>query len=84
MGNPHVVEAKMRDSDFELQSRHYIHFWTCTMGKGMNSLIPRPSYGLNSTNYFYNDGFGIKQPTKVDMPWRTIKPNELKSDLCFV
>ena len=26
-------------SDFELQSRYYVHFRTNTLGKGMNSLI---------------------------------------------
>ena len=26
-------------SDFKLQSCYYIHFWTDTLGKGMNPLI---------------------------------------------
>ena len=34
-------------SEFELQSRYYIHLWTNTLGKGMNP--HPPSYGLNST-----------------------------------
>ena len=32
---------------FEVQSRYYVHFWTNTLGKSMNSRIPA-SYGLNS------------------------------------
>ena len=36
--------AKVRDyglgvGEFELQSRYYVHFWTNTIGKGMNPLI---------------------------------------------
>ena len=31
-------------SEFELQSRYYVHFWTNILGKGINL-----SYGLNST-----------------------------------
>ena len=27
-------------SKFEFQSRYYLHFWTDTLKKGMNSLIP--------------------------------------------
>ena len=26
-------------SEFELQSLYYVHFWTNTLGKGMNPLI---------------------------------------------
>ena len=35
-------------SEFELQSRFYVHFRANTLGKGMNTPYP-PSYGLNST-----------------------------------
>ena len=43
-GCPHGVMVKAKDygiivSDFEIQFRYYIHFWTNTLGKGMNSLI---------------------------------------------
>ncbi len=27
------------ESEFELQSRYYVHFWTNTLGKGMNAQI---------------------------------------------
>ena len=46
---PHGVMAKALDfrivvCEFELQSRHYIHFWANTLGKDMNPLI-LPSMG---------------------------------------
>ena len=49
---PRGVMVKVLDcgsvvSKFELQSLYYIHFWTNTLGKGMNPIYP-PSYGLNS------------------------------------
>ena len=37
-------------SEFELQSHYYFHFRINTIGKGMNTLIPR----LN-----YKDDFGV-------------------------
>ena len=36
-------------SEFELKSRYYVHLQTNTFGKGMNSIIPTPSYSLNFT-----------------------------------
>ena len=43
-GCPRGVVVKAMDcgiieSEFELQSRYNIHFWTNTLGKGMNPLI---------------------------------------------
>ena len=43
-GFPSGVMVKVMDygivvSEFELQSRYYIHFWPNTLGKGMNPLI---------------------------------------------
>ena len=32
-------------SEFELQSRYYVHFRTNTLEKVMNSLIPPPAMG---------------------------------------
>ena len=32
-------------SEFEFQLHYYLHFWTNTLGKGMNSLIPSPDMG---------------------------------------
>ena len=44
-GIPLSEEANVLDSDivvskFKLQLGYYVHFWTNTLGKGMNSLIP--------------------------------------------
>ena len=43
-GCPRGVMVKALDygvNEFELQSRYYVHFWTNTLGKGMNPLILR-------------------------------------------
>ena len=52
-GGPRGVMVKAMDcgivvSEFILQSRYCVHFWTNTLGKGVNLPYP-PSYGLNST-----------------------------------
>ena len=44
MGWPRGIMVKVMDcgivvSKFELQSRYYVHFWTNTLGKGINPLI---------------------------------------------
>ena len=43
VGIPVTKESRQekRVSEFELQSRYYIHFQTNTLGKGMNPLIPQ-------------------------------------------
>ena len=43
-GCPHGVMVKVMDcgiivSEFVLQSCYYVHFWTNTLGNGMNPLI---------------------------------------------
>ena len=43
-----VLDSNIIKSEFELLSLYYVHFWTNTLGKGMNSLIT-PNNGLNST-----------------------------------
>ena len=35
-----VVDCKILECEFELYSDIYIHFWTNTLGKGMNIFIP--------------------------------------------
>ena len=48
------------DCEFEHQSRHYVHFGTNTLRKGMNPLI-LPAMGLIvPLLFFLKDGFGIK------------------------
>ena len=56
------LDCRIVVSEFELQSRYYVHFWTNTFGKGMNPLI-LPSMGyLNGTTtvLLKKDGFGIE------------------------
>ena len=36
-----VLDFDFVVSEFDRQSRYYIHFWTNTLGKGINSIIPR-------------------------------------------
>ena len=43
-----ILDCDIGVSEFELESRNYVHFWTNTLGKGMNSIYCS-SYGLNST-----------------------------------
>ena len=48
-GYPHSIMVNMLSyevivNEFELQYNHYVHFWTYTLGKGMNLLIP-PAMG---------------------------------------
>ena len=43
--NPCGIMAKVRDCslkirEFKLQLCYYIHFWTSTLGKGMNPQLP--------------------------------------------
>ena len=46
-------------SEFELQSRYYVHFRTNTHGKGKNHLIfPAKGY-IASLLFFSKDSFGI-------------------------
>ena len=65
--NPFGFEGNVLDcdsvvSEFELQSRFYVH-----IGKDMNFLI-HSSYWLNSTtNVLLQIGFGIEYPSNVDM-----------------
>ena len=46
-------------SEFELQSRYDVHFWTNTPGKGIDSCIPT-AMGLIVSPLIYKDDFGIK------------------------
>ena len=59
---PHDVMANVLDCDivireFELQTRHYVHLRTNTLGKGMSSPTMDP---IVSLLFFDKDGFGIK------------------------
>ncbi len=43
-----AMECGIVESEFELQSRYYVHFRTNALGKDIEPLYPS-SYGLNST-----------------------------------
>ena len=45
---PCGAETNVLESEFELQSRYYVHFWTNTLEKDINFIISL-SYGLNNT-----------------------------------
>ena len=47
-------------SEFVLQSRYYVHFWTNTLGKGMNLLILSAMDWIVPLLFFKENGFGIK------------------------
>ena len=40
-------------SEFELQSRYYVHFWTNVVAKSMNSFIPPFMGYIVSLQFFY-------------------------------
>ena len=42
-----ALDCRIVVSEFKLQSRYYVHFWTNTLGKGMNALLSRRNYELN-------------------------------------
>ena len=48
-----VYEIEVRE--FQLQSSYYVHFWSNTLGKGMN-----PHILLAPPLFFLEIGFGIK------------------------
>ena len=59
--SPGMITEIQPRSEFELQSPDNAHFWTNTLGKGMNPLI-LPSDGLNSTATVLLQGwYAIKQ-----------------------
>ena len=62
------IDCGLVISEFELQSRYYVHFRANTLGKGMNPLIPPAMGQILSLLFFKKDDFGIKLPTEVDMP----------------
>ena len=46
-------------SEFELQSRYYVHFWTDAFGKGIKSIIPLAMSEIELLLLFLN-GFCIR------------------------
>ena len=75
-----VLNCNLEESEFRLQLRFYIHFWTNALGKDMDVLIP-PSDGLNSNTAVPPQGWLWHWLTHKG--WYAIKkkkPNQTKSD----
>ena len=64
-----VLDCDIVVNEFKLKSRYYIQFCTNTFVKGMKPfiLILRAIDEIVPL-LFYNNGFAIRLPTKVDMP----------------
>ena len=71
-----VLECDLIVSEFELQSRYYIHFQTNTLGKHIYPLI-HPSYGLNSTTTILLQA----NKKKANNVWYVIKQ---RNQTCFL
>ena len=54
-----VLDCGRVVNEFELQTRYYVHFWTKTLWKNMNPLIPPAMHSILPL---------LKYPTEVDMP----------------
>ena len=64
-GRPFVVVANMTNYDivgneFELGLRYYVHFWTNTLGKSIDLLIPPAIGQILALLFVSNATFGIK------------------------
>ena len=55
-----AMERRIKVSEFELQSRYYVHFRANTLGKGMNPLLLLTMGQIVPPLFFSKDGFGIK------------------------
>ena len=51
-----ALECGIVKSKFELQLRYYVHFWTDTLGNGMDPPYP-PSYRLNKAGAVLLEGW---------------------------
>ena len=71
-----VLDCSLIVSEFELQWYDYIPFQVNTLRKAWTLLSPIAMGWIVSLLFFYKVGFGIKWPTKVDMP--LIKANQSK------
>ena len=66
-----VLHCGLEVSEFDLQAWYYVHFQTNILRKGMKLLILPTIDKIVSLLFFYKDGFGFKQSTKVYMPLKT-------------
>ena len=62
------MDCNIVSSEFEHQSHYYVHFWTNTLGKGMNSFISPSIDWIVTLLSFHKDSFDIEKSRKVDMP----------------
>ena len=51
-----VLDGRIAVTEFKLQSGHYVHFWTNTLGEMYEPPYP-PIYGLNSTTAILLEGW---------------------------
>ena len=76
-----ILDCCITASEFQFQSRYYVHFRSNTFGKGMNSLNPYSSFGSNSTNSFLLQGWLWQEITHKDLLAKKLrnqtKPNNL-------
>ena len=66
-----VLDCSLKVSEFEFQSRYYVHFRTNPLGKGMNSVIP-PATHLNSITAVLFLLIIIKLRRKHRFPWLSL------------
>ena len=79
-----AVECGIVVSEFELQSRYYVHFQTNTLGKSLKKKKKKkkknpPSYGLNNTTTVLLEGWIWHWITKEG--WYAVKKQ--RTTLCF-
>ena len=77
-----VLNCNLEVSEFELPSRYYVYFQTNTFWERHWTSLILLAMGLVVSLLFFNkDGFGIKWPSKVDMPLKKeTKPNLMVSE----
>ena len=83
-----VLDSNIILSEFERQSRYYVHFQTSTLGKGMKPLIHPSTMGYIVTLLFFQkDGLCYKYPSNVNMPLNKSTKPWLKNQcslICFI
>ena len=70
-----MLDCSLKACGFDLQLHYRTQFWTNTLGKNMNPLIPPAVALITSLLFFYKDCFGIEWPTHFDILFnKEIKP----------
>ena len=68
-----VPDCNIVVSEFKLQSCYYVHFWTNTLGKGINPLIP---ISIWVEKYHYSS---TKMALVLNNPWKLISNKETET-----